>query len=86
MNSKPTSSGSNPCTAAHRRTLPLAVEQVAVRRVRLQQAGHLLDEALQHRIDLELARHDLGCVQKRGLLLKPALVLRKQPRGLQRQW
>jgi len=61
-----------------------AVEQVAVGCVGVEQPRHLLDEELQHTVEVELARHDLCGVQQRGVLLEPALVLGQEPRGLQR--
>ena len=51
----------------------LGVDEVAVGRVRVEQLGHLLDEPFEHRLDLELARHDLRGVQQRCLLVEPSL-------------
>ena len=61
----------------------VAVEQVAVGGVGAQELRHLVDEALQHRVELELARHDLRRVQQRALLFEPATVFREQARRLQ---
>ena len=65
----------------HRRTpqnAALGVDEVAVGRVRVEQLGHLLHETFEHRLDLELARHDLRGVEQRCLLVEPSLVLGQQ--------
>jgi hypothetical protein len=63
----------------------LHVQQVAVGRVRTEQLRHLFDEALQHRVELQLARHDLRGMQQRRLLFESPPVLREEPRCLQRR-
>ena len=63
---------------------PLGVDEVAVGRIRVEELGHFLHEPFEHRLDLELAGHDLRGVQERRLLVEPSLVLRQQARGVQR--
>ena len=55
------------------------VVEVAVGGVGAKQVRHLLDEPLEHCVELELARQSLGGVQQRGLLFEPARVLAQQP-------
>ncbi len=62
---------------------PLGVEEITVRRVGAEQLGHLLHEPFEHRLDLELARHDLRRVQERRLLVEAAPVLCEQIGGVQ---
>ena len=62
----------------------LGVDEVAVGRVRVEELRHLLHEPLEHRLDLELAGHDLRGVQQRRLLVEPSLVLGEQAGGVQR--
>ncbi len=64
--------------AVHRgaaKDVALAVEEVAVGGVGLEQLRHLLDEQAQHRLELELAGDDLRREEQRGLLLEAAAVL-----------
>src|SRR5215218_2083186 len=61
------------------------VEEVAVGSVRSEELRDLPDEALKHRVELQLARHHLRRAQERALLLEPALVLREEARGLERE-
>ena len=58
----------------------LAVVEVAVGCVGLEQLGDLVDEPLEHRADLELAAQDLRRAQQRRLLPEPLAVLGEQPR------
>ena len=65
---------------------PLVVEQVAVGRVGTEELRHLLDEPAQHRVELELARHDLRSVQERRLLREAgARFSSRSSRGVQRR-
>ena len=50
---------------------PVGVEQIAVGCVDREQPGQLLDEALEHRLELEVARQRLRSAQERTLLLDP---------------
>src|SRR5207344_2042542 len=56
----------------------LAVEQRAVGSVGTQQLGHLFHEATEHRVELELAGHRLGCVEERLLLAETETILLEQ--------
>ena len=53
----------------------LAVEQVAVGCLALEQAGDFVDEPLDHSLELELTGHDLRRAQKRRLLQQTLPVL-----------
>ena len=84
-NSIPISDVSKP---VHRRTAknaPLGVDEIAVGRVCAEQLGHFLHEPFEHGLDLELARHDLRCVQERGLLIEPPPILGEQAGRVQRR-
>ena len=63
----------------------LCVEQVAVDRLRAQELGHLVDEPLQHGVQLELARHDLRRFEQRALLAQATLVLGEELGGVDRE-
>ena len=63
----------------------LGVEQEAVHRLRAQQLGDLVHEPLQHRLQLELAGHDLSGLEERALLAEPPLVLLEESRRVQRE-
>ena len=76
--SNPMTDASRPWTAAHCSSSPLGVVEVAVRPVGLEQLSELVDEPLQHRLEIELAAQDLGGAQKRGLLPETLAVLREQ--------
>ena len=67
------------CAAEHR---ALCVVEVAVGRIRVEQVRHLDDEPLEHRLEPQLARHDLGSLEQRGLLLEPLGVLLQQLRSV----
>ena len=56
----------------------LAIEQVAVRRVGAEELRHLVDEPLEHDVELELAGHDLRGMQEGSLLRDAATVLGEQ--------
>ena len=63
---------------------PSRVEEVAVGRFGLEQLRHLDHEPLEHGLDLELARHHLGCLHQRGLSAQPQPVLLEQLRRVER--
>ena len=56
------------CAAEHR---ALGVVEVAVGRIGVEQLRHLDDESLEHGLQPQLARHDLGRLEQRRLLLEP---------------
>ena len=60
------------------------VVEVAVGRVRIEQLRHLVDEPLEDGLEPQLARHDLGGFEERGLLLEALRVLVEQLRGVDR--
>ena len=63
----------------------IGVEQVAVGRVDGEELRDLVDQELEHRVELELAPERLGRPQEARLLLEPARVLLEQARRVQRQ-
>ena len=71
-NSKPTSSRLQPVDGGAAEQSALAVEQVAVGRLTPEQAGNLVDEPLEDRLQLELAGDNLRRAQQRGLLAADA--------------
>ena len=54
---------------------PVGVVEVAVGRIRVEELGHFDHEALEHRLEAQLARHDLCRRQQGRLLLEPLRVL-----------
>ena len=70
------------CAAEH---APPGIQQVAVDRLGAKQCRDLVDEALEDRVQLELARDDLCGLQQRALLAEPALVLLEQPGDVNRK-
>ena len=60
------------------------VVEVAVGRVRIEQLRHLVHEPLEDGLEPELARHDLGRLEERGLLFEALRVLVEQLRGVDR--
>src|SRR5204862_328260 len=58
----------------------LPVEQVAVGGLAIEQPGDLVDEPLEHRLELELARDDLGRTQERRLLQQAPPIFFEQAR------
>ena len=56
------------CAAEHR---AVGIVEVAVGRIRVEQLRHLVDEALEHRLEAQLARDDLGSFEQGRLLLQP---------------
>ena len=69
-------------TAQHPAVL---VEQEAIHRLGSEQRCHLVDEPLQDRVQLQLARDRLRGLQERGLLAETALVLVQEPARVQRE-
>ncbi len=63
----------------------LAVVQIAIGRVRLQEGRHLVGKALQHRGQLQLAAHDLRRAQERRALAESLAVLTDQMREAEGQ-
>ena len=63
----------------------LGLDQETVHRLGVEQRGDLVDEPLQDRLQLELARHCLRGLEQRRLLPEPPLVLLKQVRRVQRE-
>ena len=66
------------CGAAQDSALP--VEQVAVGGLAIEQPRDLVDEPLEHRLELELARDDLGRTQECRLLQQPPSIFFEQAR------
>ena len=64
---------------------PVGVEQIAVGCVDREQPGQLLDEALEHRLQLEVARQRLRRAQERTLLLDPPPLAVERVRELRRR-
>ena len=58
----------------------VGVEEVAVGGIRLEELRHLDDESLEHRLQAQLARHDLSRFEQRRLLLEPFTVLLQELR------
>ena len=56
----------------------------AVRRVCVHEPTKLLDEALDHRVEVELARQRLACLEQRLLLRQPPVALPQQPGRVER--
>ena len=69
------------CAPQHR---VLVVVEVAVGGVRVEQLGHLDDEPLEHGLEPQLARDDLGGIEQCRLLLESLLVLLEQLRRVKR--
>ncbi len=64
---------------------PLAVDEIAIRRVDPQERRHLLDESQEDGVERQLARDDLGGVEQGLLLLEPAGVLVEETGGVKRR-
>ena len=79
-NSNPTSARVEAVHRGAAKHAALGVEQVAVGRVGVEQLGHLLDEPLEHGLELELARHDLRRVQQRAPAARAAAGSRRAGR------